>query len=157
MTPGKAQTGSPSVPRLKVTTQPADGTPQEWTFDSSFRIGRSSECEVSIKNEYVSRFQAEVAFVKDRWLVRDLESSNGLFVDGEKVREIAVCDSASFTLGIHGPEVHLSIAVPPAPPPPQPTRPAVVTDYVGHYFGNDDQPVGEHTMLVRRAFQQVQS
>src|SRR5947209_17021266 len=117
MTPGKAQTGSPSVPRLKVTTQPTDGTPQEWTFDSSFRIGRSSECEVCIKNEYVSRFQAEVAVVKDRWVVRDLESSNGLFIHGEKVREIAVSDPVAFTLGIRGPELHISVELPPAPPP----------------------------------------
>src|SRR3954452_8894949 len=104
MTPGKAVTGSP-VPRLKVTTQSVDGIVHEWTFDSSFRIGRSSECGVCIKNEYVSRFQAEVAFVKDRWIVRDLESSNGLFVHGEKVGEIAVSDFASFRLGIQGPEL----------------------------------------------------
>ena len=60
--------------------------PVRWTVDCSllpsFRIGRAEDAQFRIQNEYVSRYHAEVSFEGNQWHVRDLGSSNGIFVDG---------------------------------------------------------------------------
>ena len=62
-------------------------------------------------------------------------------------------------LGIEGPEVIFKVAQPPVQDETSPDNEAVVAHYVEHYFGKAaaDQPVGEHTMFVRKAFAQVQT
>jgi len=57
--------------------------PVDVQFQSSFRIGRANDCGVCIKNRYVSRNHVEVAYESGQWWVRDLDSSNGVFVAGE--------------------------------------------------------------------------
>jgi hypothetical protein len=60
---------------------------QRYEFDSAerLRIGRSEDCEVLIDNLGVSRYHAEIS-QKDRFFVlRDLQSNNGTFVNGHKV------------------------------------------------------------------------
>ena len=59
-----------------------------FTFSQAFRIGRTEECEVCIKNEHVSRKHVEVVFENGSWLIRDLQSANGIFVDNERVQSV---------------------------------------------------------------------
>jgi len=160
---------SPSPPLLRVSvgTTPADR--QNFHFVKSFRIGRVEDCEVCIKNEYVSRAHAEVVFENGQWWVRDLNSSNGIFVDGQRVPNAALGPSTTVRLGVAGPEVTLEVQQkPPAPKPPaqnplaQKTAAGAQVDmarYMERYFGNlaPGEPVGEHTAMVRMAFQQVQT
>jgi hypothetical protein len=49
------------------------------------RIGRASDNDVAINNARVSRYHAHVRWVGSSWLVYDLESTNGTFVDGERL------------------------------------------------------------------------
>ena len=100
---------SPSPPLLRVSvgTSPADR--QNFHFLKAFRIGRVEDCEVCIKNEYVSRAHAEVVFEHGQWWVRDLNSSNGIFIDGQRVQNAAVAQSITVRLGIGGPEVSLEV------------------------------------------------
>lgn len=51
----------------------------------SLVIGRASSNEIPIADERASRRHAEVFFQDDRWLVRDLGSRNGTFLDGVKI------------------------------------------------------------------------
>ena len=131
-------------------------------FRLSFRIGRLEDCEVCIRNEHVSRCHAEVIFENNQWVVKDLGSANGLYVRGERVPRADVGQALAIRLGIYGPEVLLQVE--PTLPPPSPKIPArdsgtTVAHYIEHYFGNksDEAPAGQHTMYVRRAFQQVQT
>ncbi|MGD0360703.1 MAG: FHA domain-containing protein [Bryobacteraceae bacterium] len=134
-------------------------------FLKSFRIGRVEECEVCIKNEYVSRAHAEVVFENGQWWVRDLNSSNGIFVNGERVPGAALGPSTTLRLGVAGPELILEVQPKPSErkplPPPKITSAseADMARQVERYFGNlaPGEPVGEHTAMVRRAFQQVQT
>ena len=73
-----------------------------FTFATAFRIGRTDDCEVCIKNEHVSRKHAEVVFENGAWLIRDLHSANGIFVNGEKVQSVPVFTSLKIRLGIRG-------------------------------------------------------
>ena len=46
------------------------------------------ECEVSIDDDVVSRTHAEVAFADGKWWVRDLGSSNGVYVGDQRIVQI---------------------------------------------------------------------
>jgi membrane-bound lytic murein transglycosylase D len=156
------QRSSSSAPVVRVSVEAIPGVREQFEFRESFIIGRVEECGVCIKNEYVSRNHAQVSFENGQWLVRDLNSSNGLFVDGQRVQSTAVNQATTFRLGVQGPTVSLAVEPPPAPAVPDisaaPSDATMVARYVEHYFSNTsgDQPVGEHTMLVRQAFSRVQ-
>lgn len=51
------------------------------------RLGRSSENDFMIQHDTVSRFHCEVEVLEDSMTVRDLDSSNGTFVDDEPVEK----------------------------------------------------------------------
>jgi membrane-bound lytic murein transglycosylase D len=146
-----------SAPLLKVSirTNPADQ--QYFQFNKAFRIGRVEECEIRINDDYVSRIHAEVIFDNGAWWVRDLNSSNGIYIDGQRVDRAPVGQATVIRLGIYGPEVSLEVeAIEGKPPIGNET---MVAHYVEHYFGKpaNDKVVGEHTMYVRQAFAQVQT
>lgn len=48
-------------------------------------LGRSSLCDISIDSIEASRRHARVAYIDDRWQIEDLDSKNGVAVDGEAV------------------------------------------------------------------------
>ena len=49
-------------------------------------IGRLPTCPISVKDERCSRNHAEVFFSKEQWVLRDLDSRNGTYVDGTRVQ-----------------------------------------------------------------------
>jgi len=154
---------SPQIVPLRVRAE--IGTEKRtFTFATPFKIGRTDDCEVSIKNEHVSRRHAEVVFDNGNWLFRDLGSANGIFVNGERVQSVPIYTSVKVRLGILGPFVELEVA-PNAAIPVQAQTPALSQQSIPitqktptHYFGNpNDQSIGEHTRMVRRAFAEVQT
>ena len=148
---------TPVPPPLKVVVEWAGGR-REYDFTDSFRIGRLDDCAVCIKDEHVSRAHAEILFEDGTWCVRDLNSSNGIFVGDQKFKFITVVQSASIRLGIEGPQITLTVI----PPSPAASKFAgsetMLARYVDRYFGKtkSDEVVGPHTMFVRQAFAKVQ-
>lgn len=51
-------------------------------------IGRGDDCDLQLQNLMVSRRHAELLVSDDGVLVRDLESRNGTFVNGEPVQTV---------------------------------------------------------------------
>jgi len=49
------------------------------------RIGRATDNDVAIDNQRVSRYHAQARWIESDWLVYDLDSTNGTFVDGQRV------------------------------------------------------------------------
>src|SRR5215469_6187295 len=142
---------------LKVTCEQA--VQPSTSFAEPFRIGRSDDCEVSIKNEYVSRVHAEVVLQHGTWCVRDLNSGNGLYFEGRRVDKAEITRPITVRLGIEGPALFFE---------PEDSRPpaeksgsssgTILRQYVDHYFKPESgAPVGEHTMYMRRAFAAVQT
>ncbi len=147
--------------RIHVSFDESPGKRHDWEFVKPFRIGRTGACDICISNDYVSRSHVEVAWENGCWTVRDLNSSNGVYVKGERVEHVPVEGSVTIRLGIKGPEIHLEAEQPPKKPSPAPPIPATPRDadhYRERYFGklSADVPVSEHTMMVRRAFVEVQ-
>ena len=94
-----------SPPPLKVSFRTALAEQRSFCFSKPFRIGRVEECDICINNDYVSRVHAEVVFENGAWWVRDLNSSNGIFVDGQRVERAPVGEATVIRLGIYGTEV----------------------------------------------------
>ena len=148
---------STATSRLRVITGTTEEDRREAVFDTPFRIGRVEDCEVCIPTEYVSRAHVQVSREGGQWWVRDLGSSNGLFVDGERVERVPVGSALTIRLGILGPFVWLE-TLDGEPEIIAPGEQTIVSQYIDRYFGKTagGEPAGEHTMIVRRAFERVQ-
>ena len=62
-------------------------------------LGRSSGCQLVFADDTVSRRHAELTLVEGRWMLRDLGSSNGTWVNGRRVMEAEVAPGDELQLG----------------------------------------------------------
>ena len=62
-------------------------------------LGRSSGCQLVFSDDTVSRRHAELRMVDGRWILRDLGSSNGTWVNGRQVMEAEVAPGDDVQLG----------------------------------------------------------
>jgi two-component system cell cycle response regulator len=62
-------------------------------------IGRSSECDVRIDGEGISRRHARLSETPDGWFVEDLDSVNGTFVNDVGVNRSRLRDGDFLRLG----------------------------------------------------------
>jgi hypothetical protein len=62
-------------------------------------IGRSKDADVRIDDPNVSRRHAELQQEGATWWVVDLDSTNGVEVDGRRVKRLKLEDGARFTIG----------------------------------------------------------
>ena len=156
MNPGR---NDAARPRICVSIESDAVEKQVQYFDADFQIGRVEECEVCIKNEYVSRIHVAVAFKNGHWWVRDLQSANGIFIDGKRAESSPVQLALTMRLGIYGPFVSLEVEQPADQAVPSPIgSETMMARQVDRYFAKpaEGEELGAHTMMVRRAFQQVQ-
>ena len=86
------------------------------TPDEPARIGRDPSCDVPIEDRRVSRHHATVEY-RDGWLVRDVASANGTWLDGRRIRRHRLDRGAAIRLGdpVTGVPVLLDLGDEPAP------------------------------------------
>lgn len=48
-------------------------------------IGRAENADLVIRDDFASTHHAKLVLLKDEWLLQDLNSTNGTFVDGKRV------------------------------------------------------------------------
>ncbi len=70
-----------------------------------FTIGRGAESSLCIPSSVVSRSHAELIRVGANYLLRDLGSTNGSFVNGARVTEQMLNDGDTLRFGANGPEM----------------------------------------------------
>jgi pSer/pThr/pTyr-binding forkhead associated (FHA) protein len=61
---------------------------RRWESADRLRVGRLSTCEVVLDDGSVSRVHAEVVGTRRGWVLRDLGSRNGTFLNGARVRHV---------------------------------------------------------------------
>jgi hypothetical protein len=84
-TPPSGVPPTPTVPRrLVITSGPKEGA--EIALDGEqLTIGRSSESDLVVRDDYTSTHHARLLLWGDHWVVQDLDSTNGTFLDGTRV------------------------------------------------------------------------
>jgi hypothetical protein len=82
-----SQSASPAAGparRLVITSGPKAGLEIELPSEQ-LAIGRSSESGLVIRDDYTSTHHARLMLWNDGWVVQDLDSTNGTFLDGARV------------------------------------------------------------------------
>lgn len=64
-----------------------------------FRIGKSDDCDLTLKDETVSRNHCELVQEPKGYLLKDLGSTNGTLLDGAEIREAYLKPGAIITVG----------------------------------------------------------
>ncbi|MCA9173724.1 MAG: GGDEF domain-containing protein [Planctomycetales bacterium] len=71
-----------------IRIHPADDVGGFWQLDGdAFVIGRVGECDIQVMDESVSRHHAAIRFDGVNYVVSDLGSTNGTFVNDERISE----------------------------------------------------------------------
>lgn len=146
------------VPLLKISVKQGNSPENVYRFSNPFRIGRDESCDLRLQNEGISRFHAEVYLKNDTWWIRDLNSTNGIHIGGKKIDELPLEKNREIEFGVG---TAVLVFEPEELLPQNVTKsertPGSVDHYLEHYFGDTaDQNMGEHTRMIRDAFQIVQ-
>jgi ABC transport system ATP-binding/permease protein len=91
--PGQTAT---SISVLEVTSNGARAVVRP---DHPVVVGRDPSCDLVIENKLVSRRHCEIDYAEDGWVVRDLDSRNGTFVDDQRAAYVAAVDGGQVRLG----------------------------------------------------------
>jgi pSer/pThr/pTyr-binding forkhead associated (FHA) protein len=73
------------VPTTMVVYPPDGGRPRTFRMAASMVVGRAPECEIRLEDTYVSQQHARVFAKRETWYLEDLGSTNGTFVNDQKL------------------------------------------------------------------------
>jgi len=150
----KAATTDGDAPPIRVKL-PAEPTPREFT--GTVRIGRDASCNLRITDDGVSRLHAEVFRIGRQWFARDLGSSNGTYLDGNRIQDAPLPGRCTLRLGADGPALELGYDAPGSSEATDSAPPRSIDEVAAHYFDpNAKTPAGDRTMWVRQAYSTVQ-
>lgn len=83
-----------------LTCKTAEGDERTVTLNRRvFRIGRVDDNDLVLENPYISRYHAEIRFDGFTYGLRDLSSTSGTFVNGDRVEEQTLTDGDCIRLG----------------------------------------------------------
>jgi hypothetical protein len=85
--------------KLSFTSPEGDQSSYKLVSHQVTKIGRDPGNDVVLRDPKVSRHHAEIIFEKGFFVLRDLASANGSFVNGRKVRVAPLTDGAEIRLG----------------------------------------------------------
>ncbi len=79
-----ADAGGPPARRLVITSGAKEGIELE-LGEEQLTIGRSADSGLVIRDDYTSTHHARLMLWGDKWMIQDLDSTNGTFLDGKRV------------------------------------------------------------------------
>jgi hypothetical protein len=59
---------------------------EDIALEGEMRIGREKDCEIQLDDSHISRFHARITVADDLILLEDLGSTNGTYVNGNRIR-----------------------------------------------------------------------
>ncbi len=157
-------------PPVRVRREGDASPSDDQVFTTSFCIGRDDDCEIQVDSSLASRRHVEVEFVEGTWWIRDLESTNGSYIDGRKVERVRLDDKLTLRLGEDGVSFELSVESSDGERSDDGVIQRDKTEartqamsggsepldrYINHYFVDDGRTAGKHTRLIRQAYGEV--
>ncbi len=64
-----------------------------------YLIGRSKECDLVLSDGSISKRHAKLRCVDNQWMIEDVNSRNGIKVNGQKVKTVRLCGGDTIVLG----------------------------------------------------------
>ena len=86
-----------------------DGTPHCQQFFEPLVIGRDVCNDIQLPDQRVSRRHTVLWAEKGTWCARDLDSSNGTYIDGNRIKSASLPSRCRMQLDRHGPVVELAV------------------------------------------------
>jgi len=81
-------TSDPSTQNAKIYVLSGDDKGCEFELDQDrVVVGRQNDCQIYLKNDTLSRQHAEISQTPEGYVIRDLDSHNGIVVNGHTVKE----------------------------------------------------------------------
>ncbi len=122
----------PPVGRLVLSLKGAQVT-EAYLVPGRCVIGRTSDNDLQVESKYVSRHHAQIVTTVDGSWIEDLNSTNGIFVHGKRVRRHRLAEGEAVKIGLHELVYYRS--------DPRATATAVLEP--GHEEDEDDLEAGE--------------
>jgi pSer/pThr/pTyr-binding forkhead associated (FHA) protein len=90
--------------------QPLDGSPPIEISKDLTLVGRTAECDLRINHRSVSKLHCIIVRTDGLLLLRDLGSTNGTRVNGQRVRRAALLPNDELAVANHKYRIHLGPA-----------------------------------------------
>jgi hypothetical protein len=146
------------VQRVHLRIKRGNALTRQLTFESAFSLGRADGCGVQFADENVSSRHASVIREEDGWWLEDTGSTNGVFVDGNRITgKIPLPLNKEVRLGRKGPVILFDLELQAGEISPViPEGGIGRTQVIRRYFeGSAGGKVGDRTILIREAFRTV--
>src|SRR5262245_28167055 len=76
---------------------------------ANLTIGRRNQCDIPLRFPNISNVHAELIFREGYWYIRDLNSTNGIKVNGVRVHEKLVYPKDEIAIGKKGYVIHYTL------------------------------------------------
>lgn len=83
----KTKKAKPSAPRLVVLESPKDKAGKVFTIQDDVVMGRSPKSDIFLNDSFASHKHARITKAGDNYYLEDLGSTNGTFLDEEKIKK----------------------------------------------------------------------
>jgi membrane-bound lytic murein transglycosylase D len=147
--PSRYSTSSSASPSLTVVYRDSRGLDQTKLFSSTFIIGRDHACDIQLEDDCISRQHVKVLLDGGVWIVSDLGSTNGSYLDDQRINSHRLMGRSRLQLGSHGPTLVLEIQ---SQSSDQLNNIVAGTNDANRYIDPDyEGPMGDFTYMVRDA------
>ncbi len=100
---------TPSLRAMLVTYVHTNGELRTERYVHSLVIGRHESCHIRMSADVISKRHVEIYPGQNRWFVRDLKSTNGTYLNGERIDNAPLPEKAEIKIAKDGPVIRVEL------------------------------------------------